>query len=152
MRTAFSFAAVACLALAIAGCAKKPPIIGPEPRVEKDYEAPLPPGQLALRKITDPQQVPDFTPACSNTIGLREAVQNSLDYLAKPSSRGRFPYGQITRDQAIASLQAFLALLNSKLPPSQLNEAVRRKFDVYVSVGCDERGTVLFTGYYTPIF
>ncbi|MHC4535049.1 MAG: MltA domain-containing protein, partial [Planctomycetota bacterium] len=33
-----------------------------------------------------------------------------------------------------------------------MNEAIRAKFDVYMSVGCDNVGTVLFTGYYTPIF
>jgi membrane-bound lytic murein transglycosylase A len=33
-----------------------------------------------------------------------------------------------------------------------MNEVLREKFDTYISVGCDDQGTVLFTGYYTPIF
>jgi len=33
-----------------------------------------------------------------------------------------------------------------------LNAAIKDKFDVYMSVGCDNQGTVLYTGYYTPIF
>ena len=33
-----------------------------------------------------------------------------------------------------------------------MNAAIRNRFDVYISVGCDNQGTVLYTGYYTPIF
>jgi membrane-bound lytic murein transglycosylase A len=33
-----------------------------------------------------------------------------------------------------------------------MNTVLREKFDTYISVGCDNQGTVLFTGYYTPIF
>lgn len=33
-----------------------------------------------------------------------------------------------------------------------MNAEIRQKFDVYTSKGCDDQGTVLFTGYYTPIF
>ncbi|HOK94806.1 MAG TPA: MltA domain-containing protein [Anaerohalosphaeraceae bacterium] len=33
-----------------------------------------------------------------------------------------------------------------------MHAAIRSKFEVYQSVGCDDKGTVLFTGYYTPIF
>jgi len=72
--------------------------------------------------------------------------------LSKPSSKGFFPYGEITHEHAVASLQAFLGLLDSGLTAQQLNTAIKEKFDVYMSVGCDDRGTVLFTGYYTPIF
>ena len=43
-------------------------------------------------------------------------------------------------------------MLDSGLTANQLNAAIRDKFDVYMSVGCDNNGTVLFTGYYTPIF
>jgi len=119
---------------------------------DTDYEHQLPPGELALRKITDPRAIPDFTVACTNTTGLRESVSNSLDYLAKPSSQKAFPYGDVTHDQAVASLNAMLTLLDSGKSPGELNAEIRAKFDVYISVGCDDRGTVLYTGYYTPIF
>ncbi|MBW8035329.1 MAG: murein transglycosylase, partial [Planctomycetes bacterium] len=58
----------------------------------------------------------------------------------------------LTHEDAAASLEAFAELLEQGLTGTQLNAAIRRKFDVYESVGCDNRGTVLFTGYYTPIF
>ena len=141
---------LAC-ALSVAGC-PKPHEEMQFPMPAKDYEAPLPPGEQALRRIVDPAQVPDFTQACRDTSALRESIGFSLDYLAKPSSAAFYPCGDISRDRAVASLRAFLALLDSALPAERMSEAIRQKFDVYISVGCDQRGTVLFTCYYTPIF
>ncbi|AQT69903.1 Membrane-bound lytic murein transglycosylase A precursor [Anaerohalosphaera lusitana] len=119
---------------------------------EKDYEKPLPPGQLALRKITDPSQIPDFTIAACDTSNLRSAIKNSLNYMAKPSSQQFFPYGDISHRKVVASLQEFVNMLDSGLSGRELAAAIKRKYDVYISVGCDNMGTVLFTGYYTPIF
>ncbi|MBM4017827.1 MAG: murein transglycosylase [Planctomycetes bacterium] len=143
---------VAVMAAVMAGCHKPEQVVEPIPRAKKNYEAQLPPGALALRKITDPRQIPDFTRACGDTAGVRDAVANSLNYLAKPSSRANFPYGEVTHEQAAASLRAFAALLDSGRSPSDLAAALREQFDVYISVGCDYAGTVLFTAYYTPIF
>jgi len=145
MKRAAVFGLVLLSALPFIGCRSRQP-------VETDYEAALPPGQLALRKITDPAQIPDFTQACRFNYGLKESAQNSLNYLSKPSSKKHFPYGTITHDQAVASLNAFVALLNDGKSPAEMNWMIREKFDVYISVGCDNKGTVLFTGYYTPIF
>ncbi|MFA6134933.1 MAG: MltA domain-containing protein [Phycisphaerae bacterium] len=117
-----------------------------------EYDRQLPPGQLALRKLTDPNDIPDFTVACSNLASLRQAVKNSLDYMNKPSSRHFFPYGEISHDQAVASLKAFAALLDSNPSPQQMNAAIRQQFDVYTSVGWNNAGSVHYTGYYTPIF
>jgi membrane-bound lytic murein transglycosylase A len=119
---------------------------------EKDYSRPLPPGELALRKITDPSQIPDYTRACSDLDGLREAIARSLSYMAKPSSKNFYPYGDITHEQAVKSLQELEKLVALKLSPEQMNRVLREKFDTYISVGCDDQGTVLYTGYYTPIF
>ncbi len=130
-------------------------IIGCRPQVREakiDYSRPLFPGQPALRKITNPYELPDFTMACLDLRNLRAAINNSLNYLHKPSSRQFFPCGEITHTRAVDSLSAFAQLLDSGLVGKQLNQAVMEKFDVYMSVGCDDRGTVLFTGYYTPIF
>jgi len=116
------------------------------------YDRPLPPGQYALRKVTDPSEIPDFTMACSDLTNLRKAVAHSLSYLHKPSSKNFYPSGQITHSQAIESVQAFADMLDSGLSGRQLNDEILINFDVYTSIGCDDRGTVLFTGYYTPIF
>lgn len=117
----------------------------------KDYTRPLPPGELALRKITDPGQIPDYTQALSDLDGLAQAIERSLNYMAKPSSQKFYPYGDITHEQAVKSLQELKKLVTSGLSPAQLNIILREKFDTYISVGCDNQGTVLFTGYYTPI-
>jgi membrane-bound lytic murein transglycosylase A len=116
------------------------------------YDRPLPPGASALRKITNPLEIPDFTLACLNLTDLRQAIDNSRDYLRKPSSKAFFPVSGITHNQALESLDAFAELLDSGLRGQELNLAIRNKFDIYMSIGCDDNGTVLFTGYYTPIF
>jgi len=115
------------------------------------YDNPLPPGQYALRKITDPALIPDFTMASMDLSELNSTVQKSLNYLSKPSSKMFFPSGEITHQQAVDSLRAFSDLLDSGISGDELNSAIRQNFDVYMSVGCDDRGTVLFTGYYSPI-
>ncbi len=122
------------------------------PQAKLQYDKPLPPGELALRKITNPEEIPDFTDACHNVTGLARAVDNSLNYLSKPSSKRYFPYADITHARAVDSLKAFKKLIASGLRGRELNSAIAQQFDVYISVGCDYAGTVLFTGYYTPIF
>jgi membrane-bound lytic murein transglycosylase A len=120
--------------------------------VKKDYNRQLAPGKSALRKITNPSEIPDFSLACIDLTDLRAGVKNSLNYLAKPSSENFFPSGQISHAQVVNSLSAFAKLLDSGLAANQLNDAIKKQFDVYMSVGCDDMGTVLFTGYYTPVF
>lgn len=135
------------IGLVIPGC--KAPVKEQE---KISYDRPLPPGQLALRKITNPAEIPDFTMGCLDLTELRGAINNSLSYLKKPSSQMFYPLGDITHAKAVESLEAFAKLLDSGLGGAQLNQAIREKFDVYTSIGCDDLGTVLFTGYYTPIF
>jgi membrane-bound lytic murein transglycosylase A len=129
----------------IAGCRSRQ-------RAETPYDKPLLPGQSALRKITDPYEIPDFTMACFDLADLRNGIDRSLNYLRKPSSRQFFPLGDVTHKRAVDSLEAFAEMIDSRLTPRSMNETIRAKFDVYMSVGCDDLGTVLFTGYYTPIF
>jgi membrane-bound lytic murein transglycosylase A len=148
----FLIAAICVLAfIAPAGCQKRSAVIVDSQEFQKDYTRPLPPGELALRKITDPAQIPDYTKALSDLDGLLEAINHSLNYLAKPSSRKFYPYGGITHEQAVKTLQELKTLVASGMSPAQLNTILREKFDTYISVGCDNQGTVLFTGYYTPI-
>ncbi len=119
--------------------------------IKPPYDNPLSPGQDALRKITNPAEIPDFTLSCSDLDNLKPAIKKSLNYLSKPSSKQFFPASGISHKQAEESLKAFLGLLDSGLTGGELNAAIKNKFDVYMSVGCDNEGTVLFTGYYTPI-
>lgn len=143
---------IVVMGLGFAGCQKRSVMIVEDRTVEKDYLRQLPPGELALRKITDPDQIPDYTKAAGDLDGLLEAINHSLNYMAKPSSERFYPYGEITHGQAVKSLQELRKLVLSGLPPVELNKILREKFDTYISVGCDNQGTVLYTGYYTPIF
>ena len=138
---------VLCSISVLSGCKT----VAPE-KPETPYDRPLPPGQHALRKITDPQEIPDFTMACLDLAGLQTAIGYSINYLQKPSSQQYYPIGEITHSTALESLKAFSEMLDSGLMGAQLDQAIRQKFDVYISIGCDDQGTVLFTGYYTPIF
>jgi len=104
----------------------------------KNYSRPLQPGEVALRKITDPKMFPDFRPAFHSREGLVESIDNSLYYYTHPSSQRFFPM--------------FKSVLNSASSPDDFQQCIVNEFDVYISVGCDGRGTVLFTGYCTPIY
>ncbi|MHC4542165.1 MAG: murein transglycosylase, partial [Planctomycetota bacterium] len=81
--------------------------------------------------------------ACLDLAELRPAINHSLNYLRKPSSRQFYPVGDITHNRALKSLEAFAELLDSGLAGRQLNLAIRERFDVYMSIGCDDHGTVL---------
>lgn len=149
-RTALALA-LAAWSILLSGCPRAnemEPFRQPD---EPDYGRPLPPGQMALRKIP-PEQYPDFGPGYLNRTGLEEAIRNSLAYLAKPSSHRYFPYLDISHARAVRSLEHFLAVLASVRSPQELNAVIRRDFEVYQSVGWNGRGGVFFTGYYTPIF
>jgi len=146
MNTKTSLSTLFLITFVIVGCRTR------MKEIKTAYERPLLPGEFALQKTTNPHEIPDFTMACLDLVNLRAAISNSLNYLRKPSSRQFFPCGEITHTLASDSLNAFAELLDSGLTARGLNDAIREKFDVYMSVGCDDKGTVLFTGYYTPIF
>lgn len=133
------------------GCQKPEPL--PMVDIQKDYDRPLPPGQFALR-LVDPSQYPKFADGWyrAKGVGLREAIAASLNYLSKPSSKKYYPLGPITHEQVVTSLKLFDGMLDQATSPEELDRLIRENFDVYVSIGCDDEGTVLFTGYYSPIF
>ena len=138
------------LLAATAGCPKPQPeeITAPPP----DYNRQLPPGERALVKLTDPSEFPDFSGAFDRRTNLEQACLYSLEYLSRPSSKQFFPYGDITHERAVASIEAFLDVFRSARTPEELDETIKQRFDIYISRGCDDRGTVLYTGYYRPIF
>ena len=150
-RAIFSVLALFVILVGITGCRKETEVEY-EPLGKPDYNRPLPEGQNALRKITDPSRLPDFTQACWDIKDVKSSVKRSLSYMAKGSSRLHFPISGIEHGQVVDSLKEFASLLDKGYIGERLNRAILEKFDVYESVGCDNYGTVLFTGYYTPIF
>jgi membrane-bound lytic murein transglycosylase A len=138
------------LILAASGCAEEEVALEPE---QKDYWKQLPPGEMALVKLTDPAQFPDFSEGYHRRKGLKRAAMYSLQYLDKNSSQQFYPYSEeITHARAISSLENFITLLDMVQSGQELDAMLKENFDIYVSRGCDEQGTVLFTGYYRPIF
>ncbi|MBM4030236.1 MAG: murein transglycosylase [Planctomycetes bacterium] len=139
-----------CVAMASCGwlgCRKKP----------KDYSKALPPGETALVKI-DPKDYPDFGTGFRNREGLVQAIDHSLEWYKHPSSKTFFPYKVIndpqgiSHERCIATLEAFKKVLGEAKDATDLQRIITERYDVYMSRGCDELGTVLFTGYCTPIF
>jgi membrane-bound lytic murein transglycosylase A len=86
---------------------------------------------------------------------LLRAIDRSLRYLntqrAAQSYRNYLVPG-ITRDRVRRSLLRFRQLLVNSTTAKALQAAVEREFVFYQSVGQDNQGTVLFTGYFEPIF
>lgn len=157
-----SLGATLALVLVVAGC--KPP---PKPLEEKklDYSAALPPGTMALRKLS-PGEYPDFSQAITafNVADLTKAIDNSLHYLAAPSSKAFYPYLDINHERAVASLKAVRQLIEREAPRAALDggrefdAAIKRDFEVYKSIGAPDpdtrqyTGQVMFTAYCTPTY
>ncbi|MEK7468372.1 MAG: MltA domain-containing protein [Planctomycetota bacterium] len=120
--------------------------------MDKDYSRPLPPGKMALEKITDPAQYPDFAAGWNDRDSLLAAIDYSLSYYGKPSSQKYFPYLDISHERAVASLHAMKELVQTCQSGSELNARIAADFDVYRSVGWDGSGEMLFTGYCEPIY
>jgi membrane-bound lytic murein transglycosylase A len=145
------------MAVSAAGCRPKK-----KPQAAIDFGQQLPPGQVALRKIS-PDQYPDFAPAFANAnlVGVEKAIGHSIDYLSRGSTRGYFPYLDIDHPRAVATLHKLREIVKRELSgtrttPSAINAEIAANFEVYKSVGApDPSGgfteRVLFTGYYTPI-
>ncbi|MBI4579929.1 MAG: MltA domain-containing protein [Planctomycetes bacterium] len=142
---------LAAILVTCTGCPPKPP---PPPIVEQptDYNWAPPEGEMALFKLTDPSQFPDFSQGYDHKSGLEQAAMYSLDYLSKPSSELFFPYLDVTHERAVNSLKAFRDVLKSATSPQDLDARIKERFDIYMSRGAEDKRIVLFTGYYRPIF
>lgn len=150
VRIAFATSCAAA-AILLGGCAAKS---------APDYARPLDPNARALRLVPASDH-PDLGSAWRNRdAGLSESIEQSLLWFSKPSSRTRYPYrvdrgpgsASISHDQARASVEAFREVLMSSGSEAEFLAEIRRRFDVYESVGWDGSGTVLFTGYFAPEF
>lgn len=117
----------------------------------KDYDRALRPGERSLVEIA-PGELPPFALVQTDREGLLQGIGHSLKYLATPTADKAYPVMGITKSEVVRGLQRFRELLQQNPNQAALNEALRREFRILQSVGWDGRGTVLFTGYYTPIF
>jgi membrane-bound lytic murein transglycosylase A len=128
--------------------------------------APLPtPTNIAVA----PLKADDNLPSKDDTIGLDEqllskpgdrkklltAIDNSLRYLKNPSAAkiySKYPVSGVSLDRVVLSLRRFRQLVSSSKSATQLRDAVKKEFSFFQSVGNDNKGTVVYTGYYEPIY
>jgi membrane-bound lytic murein transglycosylase A len=139
---------LAVLALGFAGCSSAEK----KPEAKVDYGQPLPPGAPALIRVTDPREIPDFRKMYTKDPAVIAALDESLEYFAKPSSQKYFPYSTndsvVTHDMEVDTLRTLRGIFEKSQSAEEFNGWMHGAFDVYKSYGCDGKGTVLFTGYY----
>ena len=91
----------------------------------------------------------------SDREALLQSIDRSLRYLNTTKAAQayqNYPVPGITLNRVRRSLVRFRQLLVNSTSPAQLQAAVQREFIFYQSVGNDQQGTVLFTGYFEPIY
>jgi membrane-bound lytic murein transglycosylase A len=120
---------------------------------KKDYARQLGAGEIALRKV-DIGAIPPITTTPQSRAELRRAIAHSLAYLAAPSARARYATGiaGVSITEVESGLRTMDELLQQYPEDAALDREFRARFEAYSSVGWDDEGTVLFTGYFTPIY
>lgn len=86
---------------------------------------------------------------------LLNSIDRSLEYLQTRSAEvtyRRYDDSVINRARVSKSLQRFRQILLTSKSASELNASVAREFEFYQSVGKDDKGSVLFTAYYEPLY
>ncbi|MCK5204748.1 MAG: MltA domain-containing protein, partial [Desulfobacterales bacterium] len=130
-----AFVLTAALAVLIAGC--------PVP-IKK------PPEELALvRKSTF--AYPNFSDDLAFD-GLEHSILKSIAYLQKVPADRSYQFGKDRFNAAhvMQSLQYFLDFIRTNPSSRELKKFIRSNYSVYQSIGRDQKGEVLFTGYYEP--
>ncbi len=127
--------------------------VQPEPAPEglDDFAIELAPGELGLVQLGPGDPMPDFSAGWYQRDELAATVLNSLSYLAAPSSQDYFPYGPVTHEHMVRSLERFLELIETSRSAEQFNRSLQDEFEVWMARGGHDRGDVLFTGYGRPI-
>lgn len=135
-------------ALGLAGCNTHNNTIIKAPLLNVDHQ--LAPGEWGLRKVPE-GQYPNMQAAFMNKKGLITAINRSIKFMQAPSSQKFFPDGPITHSQELASLFDFKNMLRTVHSAAKFQQLIDSRYDVYIAKGYDNRGSVWFTGYYTPI-
>lgn len=136
-----SLLAALALALPFAACAAP------------DYGRALPPGAPALLPLKHDERRPDFSEGFANRDEIVPALDRSIEWFKKESSKQHFPIEQITHARAQASVIRFRQLLFEARDAGDFTRRLNHEFQVYKSAGWNAKGGgVLFTAYCTPIF
>lgn len=109
-----------------------------------------PPEELALVRSST-FSYPDFSDDLELD-GLEHSILKSLVYLQRVPIDRTYQFGEDRFDAAhmIKSLQHFLDFIRTNPSNRELRKFIRSNYIVYQSVGRNQKGEVLFTGYYEP--
>ncbi len=117
-----------------------------------DYGRALPPGSPALLPLRKGEKRPSVASQWRQRSEILPALERSIEWTKKESSKQFFPLEGIEQSAALASLERFRELLLESQSGRDFQTRFDREFAVYKSAGWNGRGGgVLFTGYYTPI-
>ncbi|MBW4476235.1 MAG: MltA domain-containing protein [Tolypothrix brevis GSE-NOS-MK-07-07A] len=86
---------------------------------------------------------------------LIKAIDYSLSYLQTPAAKTAYQnyiIPEITQLKVEKSLKRFREIVVNSPNAQELQAAVNKEFTFYKSIGSDNQGTILFTGYYKPIY
>lgn len=104
----------------------------------------------ALVRIT-PSEYPEFGDDMGYD-GLEYGIRQSISYLIKIPANKTFKFGKDTFDVAhmISSLEHFLDFIKTEPSKQHLKKYINSNYIIYSTIGRDNLGQVLFTGYYEP--
>jgi membrane-bound lytic murein transglycosylase A len=122
----------------ITGCAVK---------IEKPVEKPVPPLVLI-----PPEKAPSLVDDLDRA-SLKTAIERSLQYYEKTTGKGTYGLGngRVTGQELKNSLLLFREILDSTDSDEVKQKKIRNTFDIYEATGLDNRGRVLFTGYFESV-
>ncbi|MBW2438760.1 MAG: MltA domain-containing protein, partial [Deltaproteobacteria bacterium] len=109
-----------------------------------------PPEEAALVR-TSRISYPDFQDDLELD-GLEHSILKSLEYLQRVPADRTYTFAEDRFDAAhmIKSMQHFLDFIRTSPNQRELESFIRSNYIVYQSIGRDQKGEVLFTGYYEP--
>jgi membrane-bound lytic murein transglycosylase A len=83
---------------------------------------------------------------------LEHSILKSIAYLQKVPADRSYQFGPDRIDAAhlMKSLQYFLDFIRTNPSNRELKKFIRSHYNVYQSIGRDQKGEILFTGYYEP--
>ncbi len=107
--------------------------------------------EKALKKVSS-FKYPDFIDDMDYRY-LETSIYQSISYLEKLAPDKKFVFGKdyYSPTHLIRSLETFSKFIRNNPTTKELNNFIKKNYNVYKSVGNNRRGDVLFTGYYIPI-
>jgi membrane-bound lytic murein transglycosylase A len=105
----------------------------------------------ALKKLST-WQYPDFTDDLGYN-GIKKSILNSISYLEKIKPDTKFIFGKdiYTATELIQSLIKFSDFIENRPTSYELNKFIRKNYNVYMALGENKTGRMLYTGYYEPL-